>query len=320
MVTSTGAGGVLMRRLLPTTILVPFLCGWLQMYGINQHWFEGNFATGLMIFCMIIIGAALVVLSARHLNNLDEERGRLMEQRENLMAVLTHDLKNPLIGADRVLELFVTGALGDVTPEQSKFLIKLKQSNEELLNNIQTLLELYRYDRGTEAMKFEELNVVDVLRACIHETRSHAESHSIMLEEMLPETTGQVTGDRTALKHVVVNLINNAIKFTPEGEKIEISSQNLDGMVLIKVKDNGEGIPREEQDNLFQPFSQGSLGKKYKTGTGLGLYLCSQIVKAHLGFLSCLSEVGSGATFVISLPGKMTKVEARATESQGKGR
>jgi signal transduction histidine kinase len=318
MIVSTRAGGILLRRLLPSTILVTFLFGWLKMVGVKHHWFEVDYGTGILILLMIVTGTILIILSGRHLNSLDAERERLMEQRENLMAVLTHDLKNPLIGADRALELLITGALGPVTTEQSKFLVKLKESNEELLNNIQTLLELYRYDRGTEAMRFEDMNVLDIVRACAEGARAQAESHGITLEERLPETIEQVNGDRTALKHVIANLIHNAIKFTPAGEKIEVSAQNLDGMVMVKVKDTGKGISKEEQESLFQPFSQGTLGKKYKTGTGLGLYLCSQIVKAHLGYLSCLSEEGTGSTFVITLPGRHSSAELSTTEPSGR--
>jgi signal transduction histidine kinase len=307
LITSSDAGGVMLRRLLPATILIPLLYGWLKICGQRLGLFERDFGTTLLILVMIVSTNILLVLNAKHLNDLDAERERLLEQRDNVMAVLTHDLKSPLIGADRVLELFVTGALGQVSSEQGELLSKLKKSNQELLNNIQNLLELYRYDRGAQTLRFSETDLLPILSKCLEELKPQIENCKLKVRLLLPEQLTLVKVDATAIKHVFFNLIQNAIKFTPEGGEIEISAQEPSGVVIVKVKDTGKGIPREEQESLFKPFSRGTLGKKYKTGTGLGLYLCYQIVKAHHGVLTCISEDGAGTTFVVSLP---TRVHA----------
>lgn len=309
LITSDAAGGVMLRRLLPTTILIPLIYGWLKLVGQRLDLFERDFGTALLILLMIVSTVVVVVLNAKHLNDVDAERERLLEQRDNVMAVLTHDLKNPLIGADRVLSLLVTGALGGISKEQAEVLSKLKASNEDLLNSIQNLLELYRYDRGAETLHIAEVNLLPIIGKCLEELKPHADNRRLAVRTLLPEQLGPVKADATAIKHVMTNLIHNAIKFTPEGGGIEISAQELNGLVIVKVKDTGKGISKEEQESLFQPFTRGTLGKKYKTGTGLGLYLCYQIVKAHHGYLTCMSEPGSGTTFVISLPTKIHLLE-----------
>jgi len=315
LITSDDAGGVMIRRMLPATILIPLVYGWLKILGQRLGLFERDFGTTLLILLMIVSTTIVVVLNARHLNNIDAERERLLEQRDNVMAVLTHDLKNPLIGADRVLELFVTGAIGPVSAEQNELLSKLKHSNEDLLNSIQNLLELYRYDRGTATLRFVEVDLLPIINKCIEDLRPQLESHRLNLRTLFPERLSMVQADATAIKHVLTNLIHNALKFTPDGGEIEVSAQEQTGVVIVKVKDTGKGIPKEEQETLFQPFSRGALGKKYKTGAGLGLYLCYQIVKAHHGVLTCISEVGAGTTFIVSLPTKQQGIELLPTQT-----
>lgn len=309
LVTSNDAGGIMLRQLLPTTILIPLVYGWLKIFGQRLGLFERDFGTTLLILLMIVSTSILIVLNAKHLNDLDADRDRLLEQRDNVMAVLTHDLKNPLIAADRVLELLVSGALGPVTVEQADLLTKLKQSNQDLLTNIQNLLELYRYDRGTETLQFSETDLRPIISRCLDELKPQFEGRKLRAQLLFPEQLTSVRVDPTAIKHVFTNLIHNAIKFTPEGGEIEVSAQEPSGVVIVKVKDTGKGIPREEQESLFKPFFRGALGKKYKTGTGLGLYLCYQIIKAHHGVLTCISEVGSGTTFVVSLPTRVHAVD-----------
>jgi len=314
LLTSTSAGGIMARRLLPAAILAPLIFGWLRVLGEREGLFAWDFGTAVLILLMIITAVIVVAINAKYLDNLDAERERLLMQRENLTAVLTHDLKNPLIAADRLLQLFITGAVGAITAEQAKLLGKLKHSNEELLNNIQILLELYRYDRGIETMRFDDVDLIPIIQKCVEETKILAEGHGLELIVILPESLGTVRADQMAIKHVIINLLHNAMKFTAPGGSIEISAQDLGDNLVIKVKDTGKGIPKDEQEILFQPFSQGKLGKKYKTGTGLGLYLCHQIIKDHLGFLACSSEVGVGTTFIINLPIKSNSVQQSVIE------
>jgi signal transduction histidine kinase len=316
LLASNAAGGVMLRQLLPTAIMIPLVYGWLKIIGQRFDLFERDFGTTLLILLMIVSYVIVVFLNAKHLNSIDAERERLLEQRDNVMAVLTHDLKSPLIGADRVLELFVTGTLGQVTPEQGEVLAKLKRSNEDLLSSIQNLLELYRYDRGTETLRFTDVDLLPIIARCIEELRPQLISRRLNLITLLPERLTTVKVDATAIKHVLSNLIHNAIKFTPDGGEIEVSAQEQTGVAIVKVKDTGKGISREEQESLFQPFSRGTLGKKYKTGTGLGLYLCYQIVKAHRGVLACISEVGTGTSFVVSLPSEAHPVNLLPEEAE----
>jgi NtrC-family two-component system sensor histidine kinase KinB len=99
-----------------------------------------------------------------------------------------------------------------------------------------------------------------------------------------------------------MNLLDNAIKFTPAGGLIQFSCQYTGSSFIITVEDNGSGISAHELQSLFQRFTQAGSGKRHKAGTGLGLYLCRQIVEAHSGKITCASQEGIGTTFEVTLP------------------
>jgi signal transduction histidine kinase len=108
--------------------------------------------------------------------------------------------------------------------------------------------------------------------------------------------------DTKAIRRMLQNLLDNALKFTPRGGAISLKLQNLEEKIVVEIGDTGPGISTEEQKLLFQRFSQGKTGRKYTPGTGLGLYLCKQIVDAHQGEIICISVEGSGTTFRVCLP------------------
>jgi signal transduction histidine kinase len=111
-----------------------------------------------------------------------------------------------------------------------------------------------------------------------------------------------LNADEKAIRRMLQNLLDNALKFTPRGGAISLKLQNLDEKIVVEIGDTGPGISYEEQKLLFQRFSQGKSGRKYTPGTGLGLYLCKQIVDAHQGEIVCISVEGAGTTFRICLP------------------
>ena len=116
--------------------------------------------------------------------------------------------------------------------------------------------------------------------------------------------------DRIAIRRVVMNLLDNAIKFARPGTDVEISYESSDTVCVLQIKDSGQGIHKQHLPTLFQRFGQTELGRSFSTGTGLGLYLCRQIVEGHGGTITCESEVGIGTTFFVSLPTKHCRISA----------
>lgn len=227
---------------------------------------------------------------------------RLRQQREDFMATLAHDLKTPLIGADRILQSVLTGLLGKLEPSQTTVLSMLQQSNKQLLEMVFDLLDVYRYETFETILNLTECDVKNVVTEWVQEVEPLAQSKGMELKLKVGEDLGTMISDVGAIKRVLLNLIDNAMKFSPEQSEIEVSVTRHANQVTFSVKDKGIGLSLEDQDKLFQRFWQGAAGKDYSAGTGLGLYLCRQIVEAHKGKINCNSVPGQGSIFSFSLP------------------
>lgn len=228
------------------------------------------------------------------------ERVKLVQQREDYMASLAHDLKVPIVGATRALEVILNGALGQISEEQRDFISKLHESHQHLLQLIQNILQVLRYEAAANELIIEEIDLNKLVNSSIRD-----------LEPLIAKKDQTITSDQSVvtlhadsncLKRVFHNLIGNATKFTHEGGKIHVQVRSEADTAIITISDNGVGIAKEDQSKLFQRFWQGGTVHKYSAEVGLGLYLCRQIVEAHGGRIYCESEIEKGTAFIIKLP------------------
>ena len=226
----------------------------------------------------------------------------LLQQREDFMFTLTHDLKNPLIGANRILESLIEGHLGPLLDKQSNILKQLQESNNRVIDLIQNLIEIYRYEKYIHSLTFVETNISDLLVDCIQEMSPLARSHGLQIESSIPTGDLKVLAEPASIRRVFHNLLDNAIRFTPADGIISVKLTSRAKKILVLIQDTGPGISPRDRQHLFQRFWQGMAGRKYVAGTGLGLYLCKQIVDAHGGEISCASPEGKGASFTVTLP------------------
>jgi len=228
----------------------------------------------------------------------------LMQQREDFMAMLTHDLKNPLIGSNRILELMAEGALGSVSPDQFRVLGQLRASNKSLLLMINNLIDTYKYERDLSAITRAPTDMRELIATCVTEMTAIADSRSINLSMELPARMELVDADAIAFRRVVQNLLDNALKFTPNGGEVLVRLSVDDEKIRLDVIDTGPGISPKDRKLLFQRFWRGSAEKLYAPGTGLGLYLCKQVVDAHAGRIFCTSNDSKGSIFSVEIPAR----------------
>jgi len=248
-----------------------------------------------------------------------DERDEIARQREDFVSRLTHDLRTPLVAADRMLMLFEQGALGQLSPQMQEALTIMARSNTNLLSMVNTLLEVYRFEAGRKTLAFQPVDLKQLVEEVVGELTPLAQAKALTIKLDYAEdlTTSTIMGDRLELHRLLTNLVGNAIKFTESGyvairlspvqENNEISSSghssstSSSDYINIVVADTGSGIPPEEQSTLFQRFRQGS---HKSAGSGLGLYLSRRIVEAHKGQISVNSTLGKGSEFIIRLPFK----------------
>ncbi|WP_017654158.1 hybrid sensor histidine kinase/response regulator [Fortiea contorta] len=260
------------------------------------------------------------VRSLLRLKHSIDERDEITRQREDFVSRLTHDLRTPLVAADRILMLFQQGALGTLSPQMQEVIAIMARSNTNLLSMVNTLLEVYRFEAGRKTLAFQPVNVAQLLEEVSGELTPLAQEKSlpIHLNFTAESTKSAVMGDRLELHRLFTNLIGNAIKFTESGSvsinlcaETETNNNSSTSFSLssigskyitIEVADTGSGILPEEKAILFERFRQGS---HKSSGSGLGLYLSRRIVEAHQGAILVESEPNKGSIFTVLLPLKL---------------
>jgi signal transduction histidine kinase len=244
-----------------------------------------------------------------------DERDRTAQLREDFVARFTHDLRIPLVAANRILKLFRKGNYFEVSLQVQEMLDGMISSNTDLLQLVNTLLEVYRHEAGCKKLEFSSLNMAGLAQEVAQELLPLAQEKELTLRVQLVRGTEAsdttIMGDRIELRRVLVNLVGNAIKFTEAGGiEIQITapskstltqdgSASMTSWIVLGVKDTGIGISLEDQKSLFERFQP---GKSQASGSGLGLYLACLIVKAHQGKLEVESELGQGSLFTVRLP------------------
>lgn len=229
------------------------------------------------------------------------ERELLKQQREDFIAALAHNLKSPLVGADMILDSLMRCAQGPLTPEQMESLLLLKNSNLDLLEMVQELIEVYRYETKSVHLGFERIVLSELVDSCLAIFESMAQTNAVQLISHI-EPDIDLFGDVKALRKLFTNLLDNALKYTPARGTITLAATRQGNEVVITVADTGCGIDLDDPEVLFYRFWQGEAGKSYAAVTGLGLYLCRQIVNAHHGRIHVASKPKVGTTFSITLP------------------
>ncbi len=231
------------------------------------------------------------------------DRVMLQQQREDFVATLTHDLKTPIIAANRAIKLMLEGDFGGISEAQSKVLETIHQSNSALYKMVQTLLDVYRYDSGVKNLSLAENDLNETITAVVSELKPLCDTKNVNLNIELPDSPSKIIFDDAEVRRVLQNLLGNSLKFSNAGGTISVQLKHSDDSAVITVSDTGKGISEEDLPKLFQRFWQASSGGgRYQAGTGLGLYLCRKIVELHGGKIACQSTLGEGSTFTFSLP------------------
>ncbi|PPS45801.1 hybrid sensor histidine kinase/response regulator [Chroococcidiopsis sp. TS-821] len=243
------------------------------------------------------------VRSLLRLKHSVDERDQIARQREDFVSRLTHDLRTPLVAADRMLALFQQGALGELSPTMKEAIATMARSNQNLLQMVNTLLEVYRFEADRKVLNFMPIDLQEILAEVVKELEPLAQEKNLPLQlDVESQDNPKVIGDRLEIHRLFTNLVGNAIKFTDSGSvtvRIKPSNKAADKYITIEVADTGTGIPQEEQATLFERFRQGS---HKRSGSGLGLYLSRRIVEAHQGTIEVRSTPGQGSVFSVDLP------------------
>lgn len=232
------------------------------------------------------------------------KRRELERMKDQFISSVTHELRTPLISVKGYVDDVLTGEVGGMSKEVASSLIVVKRNTERLLGLVDELLEIRRLESGRLQLDLSPLDFLEVVHHCTEEAKPLVDGKRQSFHVETPEKPLMIQGDRARLIQVVMNLLNNASKFTPEGGDVKLRVEEQEESIQIQVSDTGMGIGKEDLERIFEPFA--AIEKPtYVKGTGLGLSVTRGLVEAHGGriWAESLGE-GKGATFTVILPKK----------------
>jgi signal transduction histidine kinase len=229
-----------------------------------------------------------------------EELRRLSALRADFVSLVSHELRSPMaavIGAARTLQ----ARWRTLNPDQREaFLALIADETNRLAALIGDVLDTSRIEAGTFTYRFSDVDLAALVSDAVG--TAQVGQDEVRVRADVAATVPAVRGDRERLRQVLSNLIDNAVKYSPAGDEVAVRVRPDDGRVLIEVRDNGPGIPVEQQRLIFEKFGRAEVGGGSKPGTGLGLFIARSIAEAHGGSLEVQSQPDEGTTFVLALP------------------
>ncbi|MFC1941674.1 ATP-binding protein [Chloroflexota bacterium] len=252
-----------------------------------------------------------LVESLQHSNKLlfkaNDELRKATQAKSEFMANMSHELRTPLNAVIGFSELMLDEVPGKINEEQRQSLDDILSGGKHLLDLINDILDLSKIEAGKMELSLRKFSLVTMMESVRRVMLPMLAPKKQALETDVEEGLSTVYADRNKVRQVVLNLLSNATRFTPDGGKLEVKVVTDNNWCRFSVEDNGIGIRQEDQELIFEPFCQvDSPVTEEKAGTGLGLTIARQIIARHGGRIWVESDYGYGSRFIFTLPLKMT--------------
>ncbi len=229
-----------------------------------------------------------------------EDLKALDRMKDEFLSMTSHELKTPLAPMTSLVRQMSGGELGELTKKQEKALGIIARGIERLRGSVEKILEISRLESGRMELHKEKLQLAPLVRDVIKRMKPSATLKKISLTQRMAKLP-TIEADRGRVDEVLSCLIDNAIKFTPEGGRVDVATKRKGDNALIEVKDNGKGVAPNDIPKLFKKFFRADPSIP---GIGLGLSICKRLVEAHGGKIRCESKLDKGSTFSFTLPVK----------------
>jgi signal transduction histidine kinase len=250
--------------------------------------------------------SALAIQNARLFREI-EDKGRQIEaanrHKSEFLANVSHELRTPLNAIIGFSEVLGERMFGELNEKQAEYTEDILSSGRHLLSLINDILDLAKIEAGRMELELAKFDLPSAIENALILVRERTTRHGIKLEREIDEKLGDFVGDERKVKQILLNLLSNALKFTPEGGRIRVKAMRGDESAIISVVDTGIGIAPQDQEAIFEEFRQvGSDYTRKREGTGLGLSLTKKFVEMHGGKIWVESKIGKGSTFTFTLP------------------
>ncbi len=232
----------------------------------------------------------------------NRELGRAHQLKAQFLASMSHELRTPLNAIIGFSDLLLEGLHGPMTEAQQDPLHDIRSAGRHLLSLINDILDLSKIEAGRMTLRKEPVALADSVHEAMHMVEALAKKRGVECHMQLDETA-RVCGDALRLRQIVLNLVANAVKFTPRGGRVDLRLAVDGPLVSLEVADTGIGISKAHQAQVFEAFHQVDDGTaRFTEGTGLGLALVTRLLEPMGGRISVISDLGQGATFRVELP------------------
>lgn len=229
------------------------------------------------------------------------------------ISLASHQLRTPLSAMKWFLEMLLGGDAGVLAKEQTEMIVNIRDSNERMIALVNSLLNLSRIESGRIIIEPTPTNVEELVRETLLDIGPRLKTKRQRLTVKVDDNIPNINLDPKLIRNVLINLLTNAVKYTPKGGKIEVFVLNKGENIVFQVRDNGYGVLEKEKDKIFEKLYRGSNVVKLETeGTGLGLYIAKSIVESSGGEIGFESRENKGTTFWFSLP--ISGMKAKAGE------
>ena len=249
--------------------------------------------------------SALAIQNARLFQEI-EDKSRQLEaasrHKSEFLANMSHELRTPLNAIIGFSEVLTERMFGELNEKQDEYLKDIHASGQHLLSLINDILDLSKIEAGRMELELADFDLPTAIENALTLVRERAGRRGIALHHAVDQRLGAIRGDERKIKQVLLNLLSNALKFTPEGGRIDVRARRVDAKAEISVVDTGVGIAPEDQEAVFEEFRQVGTAAKKVEGTGLGLSLSRKFIELHGGKIWVASQLGAGSIFTFTFP------------------
>jgi GAF domain-containing protein len=236
-----------------------------------------------------------------------QEKGRQLEaankHKSEFLANMSHELRTPLNAVIGFSDLLLEKMFGEMNAKQENYVRNIQSSGKHLLSLINDILDLSKIEAGRMELDVSTVHIPSALQNAMMLIRERAQRQNVELSCNIDSKVAEIPADERKFKQIVLNLLTNAVKFTPEGGRVDVDVRLGNGNLEVSVKDTGVGIAAQNQQAVFEEFRQ--VGRQYsgkQEGTGLGLALTRRFVELHGGTIRLQSALGKGSTFTFTIP------------------